>query len=131
MIKYEPENIFFNKPVLDLHENILLSYPANNTQGKRAVGGKLFVTSNRLIFIPNRIDAFFRGKSWATNIHNVVDVGYDKPDFSIMNIFSGAWRDRLKISLVDEKPQFFVVNNLISVINKLIDITKLKAEHYP
>jgi hypothetical protein len=54
-----------SSPSLLDNEKILKTIRANRVQGIRAVGGHLFLTSERLIFLPHRLDRWFRGSEWA------------------------------------------------------------------
>lgn len=119
MTDIEPEGTWFNRPVLPANEKIVAAYPANHTQGKRAVGGKLFLTSRRLLFVPNRFEQETGGNIWEIPIQDIQSVGRDTPNFSIMHIFSGAWRSRLSISTGLGQGEFFVVNRLDKVIAEL------------
>ena len=48
---------FIKTPELFRKQEIILAYPANMTQNNRtAVGGKLFITNQRVIFTTNVID---------------------------------------------------------------------------
>lgn len=123
MIAFESENLWFNKPILNPGEKILQSFPVNHTQGKRAVGGKLFVSNSRLIFVPNRIDAFFKGKTWSLDIQDIENISTESPNLSVNNIFSGAWRKRLRITSYDKNTALFVVNDLEHVIEELNQLT--------
>jgi hypothetical protein len=83
-------------------ERFVAHYPANRSQGKRAVGGGLHVTTQRLLFHPNRIDAGLGGKAWSCAVADVVGVGVEpgRP-FSLFEMFSGGTRDRLRLDLRD------------------------------
>src|ERR1051325_9657973 len=91
----EPDDSWFNRPVLDDGETVVKSYPANHTQGKRAVGGKLFLTTRRLVFVPNRLDSRMGGQIWEASRCIIRRVGRVGPHFSIVELFSGALRSRL------------------------------------
>ena len=113
------ENIWFNKVQLSEDEELILSFPANHTQGKRAVGGKLFITNTRMAFAPNRIDANLRGQAMELSIPAIVRVDTAKPVFRITEIFSGAIRIRLSIHTNDKYIHYFVVGKPKSVADKI------------
>lgn len=112
MLKYKSQNIWFNEPVLRDDEEMLFQVPANHTQGKRAVGGKLFITKSRILFIPNRMDDWFGGKAKEINLEDVCAVGMISPRFSMTEIFSGGWTSRMFVEENGGEKNFFVVNQL-------------------
>jgi hypothetical protein len=128
MTAIKPDNAWFNQIQLMDHEEITLSYPANHTQGKRAVGGKLFVTNMRLAFAPNRIDANLGGKTWELPLTNFASTGTDKPRVSILEIFSGALRTRLSIQSNHGILQYFVVSNPQKVAADISSAIQIHAE---
>jgi len=119
MIDVQPEDKWFNRPVLDGDERVVASCLANRTQGKRAVGGKLFVTSRLLIFVPNRLDSKMGGEIWESPLCCVQKVGRDEPHFSPVEVFSGALRSRLALTTSQGTREFFVMSGLDNVIMEL------------
>jgi len=111
MTAIKPETAWFNQIQLSEGEAVLLSYPANHTQGKRAVGGKLFVTNCRLAFAPNRIDANLGGEAWELPLSDFANAGTDAQSTRITEIFSGAVRTRLAIHAKGGGVQYFVVRS--------------------
>ena len=111
MTAIKTENAWFNDIQLSELEEVMLSYPANHTQGKRAVGGKLFVTNCRLAFAPNRIDANMGGKTWEMPLSDFKTADTDKPRLRITELFSGAWRKRLAVHAQLGGVEYFVVGN--------------------
>lgn len=108
-----PEGTWFNQPTLHDSEVIALAYPANHTQNDwRAVGGKLFVTNQRIIFIPNKADHNFGGNSVEVTHEQVSSIFVKERSISIMELFSGGLRDRLGIRLADGTEHLFVVSKL-------------------
>lgn len=128
MTAIKPENAWFNEIQLSDQEEVMLSYPANHTQGKRAVGGKLFVTNCRLAFAPNRIDANMGGETWELPLSDFTSAGTDKPRIRITEIFSGAWRTRLAIHDQGGGVQYFVVGNPEKVSGELSSAILTQAE---
>ncbi|MDP0491420.1 MAG: hypothetical protein Q7Q71_10255, partial [Verrucomicrobiota bacterium JB023] len=94
---------------------------ANHTQGKRAVGGKLFITNCRIAFAPNRLDAKMGGDSWQRGLSDLCSVGTDKPRVRMTEIFSGALRTRLVIHLKEGESQYFVVGKPEVVASEISD----------
>ena len=123
------QNTWFNEVQLFDGEKIIFSCPSNHTQGKRAVGGKLFVTNQRIAFIPNRLDANMGGMALEVPVSEITSIGTDKPHFTITEIFSGAWRTRLAIHSSDRAPQYFVVNDPAVIASKIKTAVETLAEH--
>lgn len=109
--KMTPGNIWFNQLDLGEGEMILVSYPANHSQGKRAVGGKIFVTNRRIAFVPNRLDALLWGRSIELPLAKVTSISTVPPRIRLGEIFSGALRSRLVIRGRVEDGDYFVVSN--------------------
>jgi len=99
-------------------EKILYSCMANRTQSpNRAVGGKFFLTNKRMLFCPHWIDFALWGRKWSADLKQIKAIGIEPkggPD-----IYGGAIRDRLKITLQDDKVELFVVNNLNKTLEQL------------
>ena len=101
-------------------EVIRWSAMANRTQGDptrgvpRAVGGKLFLTNQRVLFTPHRLDYLFAGEKWEAAVADIQQVDKEPHDRrpSSATLFSGALRDRLRLTFKDGSVALFVVNNL-------------------
>lgn len=107
---------------------MILSYPSNHTQGKRAVGGKLFITNQRIAFAPNRLDANMGGMALELPVSEITSIDTDKPHFTITEIFSGAWRTRLVIHSSAKPPQYFVVDDPAAIASKIRAEVEIPAE---
>ncbi len=98
------------------NEEIELSYLGNRNQSRnRAVGGKLFITNMRCVFLPHWFDFISGGKRMEFPLTELesVDVepkGGDK--------FGGGLRDRLKLTHKNGH-ELFVVNKLEAVIESI------------
>jgi len=104
------------EPLLD-GEEPLATWVVNRTQSsKRAVGGKLWVTTHRLVFLPHRLDAATGGQGWVAPRSEVVEVGRQEAGG---DSFGGGLRARLQITLASGDRQLFVVNNLDRVVADL------------
>ena len=53
--------VWFPKPDLKSDEVVLFQAAANLFRGKRAIGGRITVTDQRLLFVPNRLDGLTGG----------------------------------------------------------------------
>ncbi len=104
-------------------EVVLWARFANRTQGGyRAVGGKLFLTNQRLLFLPNRVDAALGGHAWEAELADVRGVGRQPARRRPTMLFSGGLRDRLRVVLNQGPVELFVVNQLEEVIARLEQI---------
>ena len=119
MTAIKPENAWFNQIELLDGEEIVLSYPSNHSQGKRAVGGKLFVTNQRIAFAPNRFDANLGGLAFDIPLSMVTSITTDPPRIRLVEIFSGALRTRLAIHGGIDQVNFFVVSHPEIVVNQI------------
>src|SRR5215207_2526049 len=106
-----PEYWFGPPPQLADDESWVTHLPANRTQGKRAVGGGLHLTNQRLLFSPNVIDAKLGGKPWSCMLFEIASIGMQRRRFSLLELFSGALADRLRFDLQDGRSELFVVSN--------------------
>jgi hypothetical protein len=67
--------IWFVDPQIAPDEKSLYRVTANHLLGTgRALGGKLVVTSRRVLFAPNRLDQLTGGKAWAVDITAVQEI---------------------------------------------------------
>jgi hypothetical protein len=97
-------------------ESVVWSIKANRTQGKRAVGGKLFITTERVLFSPHLVDAALGGKRAAIELSSLIAVerqpkGGDR--------LAGGLRDRLRLVIDGAPDELFVVNQLDVAIQRL------------
>lgn len=99
-------------------EQVRHSWNANLRQSKaRAVGGKLFATTHRLVFLPHKLDAITGGHRWTAELGQVVYVG---PVDAGGDFFSGGLRNRMQISTANGASTLFVINGMPRVINELV-----------
>ena len=93
---------FIKTPELLESEEIILAYPANMTQKDwRAVGGKLFITNQRIIFTTNVIDDKLGGKSFSRAREDVDYIFIKERKLSFSELFSGGLINRLGLKLKD------------------------------
>jgi len=90
---------------------------ANRQQGVgRQVGGRLFLSDQRLVFQPNRFDSVLRGKRWAVSRGQVAEFSVSARQFGLNPL---GWRNRLRVSQLDGRVDVFVVNHLDDVLARL------------
>lgn len=98
---------------LQPQEVVLERIFANHTQGKMAAGGRLFLTTTHLRFIPHLFDRLFRRSDCAILRGNVVSASVVDRS-SKDGPFSGGSRRRLKIQ-TRSGVELFVVNRVDDV----------------
>ena len=98
------------KPALPEGEAFVVSYAANRTQGKRAVGGALHITTRRVLFQPNSMELSLGGNPWSCTRDHVLGAGIQPRRFSLLELFSGGLANRLVLVLTDGRRELFVVN---------------------
>lgn len=86
---------------------------ANRSQGRRAVGGALFLTNARLVFHPHRFDQLTGGKSRDLAF---VDIDVVDVEPATGSLFDGGLRDRLRVQPRDGETELFVVDSLTRVL---------------
>ncbi|WP_306359567.1 hypothetical protein [Nocardia sp. CC227C] len=80
------------------------------------MGGTLYLTSARLCFEPNRLDALMSGRSWSAARASVIAVGTEARSGGL---FDGGLRARLRIDLREGAPELFVVGKLDETVATL------------
>src|SRR5437588_7561757 len=104
-------SLWFRSPRLASYESVVWEAPANRQQaGWRAVGGKLTLTTGRLIFMANRFDAVLRGRDWSVPTEKIENLGVAERTAS-GGPLSGGMRRRLQVRLVGGDKELFVVKN--------------------
>ncbi|MEV6358920.1 hypothetical protein [Nocardia asteroides] len=107
--------LWIGNPELGASEKVVWQQLANRTQGSRAVGGRLYLTDTRLLFVPNHLDALTGGKRWEVSLTHLRAVGKQDPDGGL---FSGGLRTRLRLD-TDAGTELFVVGEIDEVIATL------------
>jgi len=85
---------------------------ANHSRGSNAVGGVLWLTSLRLVFIPNRVERFLRRAEWTSRLDEIIEVRVANAG---LNRTNGALRRRLAVRRRDGV-DYFVVNKVEAVV---------------
>ncbi len=116
-----PRYWFGPPPALLPDEKFVASYPANRTQGKRAVGGGLHLTTRRILFCPNAIDRSLGGKPWECAHADISGVGVEPKRFSLLELFSGAFANRLRLHL-GERVELFVIRDPAARVDELNEL---------
>lgn len=108
--------LWIRAPRLADSETLLWKRLANRTQGGRAIGGALYLTEQRLLFQPHRIDALTGGKAWSAPLASILAAGTEARNG---DPFSGGLRTRLRLDIAGSGPELFVVNKIDEVIEKI------------
>ncbi len=101
-------------PTLATGENITWQRNANREQSPlRYVGGKLFVTDRRIIFVANRFDKSTGGDSWVRPLRDVTSVLIEPAHAAIPFLgLTARMRRRLRLEGRDGEIALFVVNRV-------------------
>jgi hypothetical protein len=97
----------------------------NRTAGRQAstfqvAGGRLFLTSTRLIHQPNRLCMGASGRPWSTPRTSISQVTVEPRRWTIPLFgMTAGLRNRLRLELVDGSAQLFVVKHLDKVLGDL------------
>jgi hypothetical protein len=108
--------LWVRSPRLFPSEKVRWKKSANQTQGHRPIGGCLYLTNERLLFQPSRVNAVSHGERWSISLQMIQRIEKQMPDG---NRFSGGLRTRLRIDLEDGTVQRFMVKDLESVVQTL------------
>lgn len=109
------------KPTLGGVEKIQASWGANRQQtATRQVGGRLTLTNQRLLFVPNRVDALTGGRRWSVFLTQIRGVGDVPPVFTLAVSAKAAQnRRRLRVEQTSGEVDAFVVNRVNGVIERI------------
>jgi hypothetical protein len=104
-----------HKLAMNSGEMLVESIRANRMEGLRAVGGRLYLTDQRLVFRPHAFDAATGGSAWESPLRAVAlaDIAPRGSDRSF-----AALRRRLRITTADGA-EVFVVNHVSEVATRI------------
>lgn len=95
-------------------EQVIEEFVANYSQTAfRAVGGKLIVTDQRIVFTPHHIDAATAGRTISLPLDQISSVGVQERGGSVL---AGGLRRRLRLHTRAGTTELFVVNDRQHVI---------------
>jgi hypothetical protein len=101
-------------------EYVVGRFFANHTQGDRAYGGRLYITNERLLFVPVKASRANGGVSREIMLKQINSSGVASRRW---NLGDGSLRRRLKVETFSEQPDYFVVwrpRKLAELLNGLI-----------
>jgi hypothetical protein len=103
-------------------EQILRTFKANRTQSEgRAVGGKLYLTNQRLLFEPGSVDSQIGSEEISIELTAIESVSKESRGGKGWKdtIFGGGLRNRLRIDVNENATELFVVSDLSTVIDEI------------
>lgn len=101
-------------------ESVTASFYTNYLrEDARPLGGKLYVTSERLLFCPHRIDQFFGGDRAEFALDAIANVECVTPDTNAK--YGGGPSERLRIEFVGEREAIFVLSDLENAVQAIDD----------
>lgn len=102
--------------LLQQGETELWSVPANRSLARRAVGGALTATNQRLMFRPHRFDRATGAGVWSIALDEIAAVGVEPRTW---NPLDGGLRKRLRVELPGGAAELFVVSRLPHIRGQL------------
>ena len=106
-IALEPDGLWHNRPVLDQNEAILDSLRTLMTNGQLIVSGRLYLTSTRLVFAPDRITNDAAIKGWQARRESLDKVILVEGTHRLRDFLSGAMRTRVAVKTVSGQTAHF------------------------
>jgi hypothetical protein len=109
------------EPQLQPGEHIVWRRNANHERtALRQIGGRLFLTDRRLLFVPSRFDRASGGAGWECRLEDISDVGVE-PAQAAVPFFGRAarLRRRLRLTKQDGSIDLFVVNGVLDAVDTL------------
>ena len=107
-------------PDLDAAEAIIDSWGGNNAVGGWAYGGKLWLTTRRLVFANHAFDAKLMGHLvWTCSLGDITEVSVAPRAFRPVT----AWRRRLAVHQLG-RTDFFIVNRVRTVASVIGDAVR-------
>lgn len=102
-------------------EQLVWKRLANRQQGAyRAVGGRLFLTDRRLIFMPHKVDRATGGNSWSQDLANITRAAIEPRHYGVPLVTRDVGlRRRLRVEQHDGTVDVFVVNRVEDVVGSI------------
>ena len=101
-------------------EEVIGGFYANHLRrDDRPLGGKLYVTNERLLFCPHLLDALLGGSRTMIPVATVVAADRFDPSTAAEedDVVGGGTQERLRLRLHDAGDEYFVVNDLDGVLD--------------
>lgn len=112
---------------LDPRERLRWQVACNWSQRGIARGGRLALTSQALVFEPNRLDGVTGGKAMRIPLNKVKSVSVEPGGLPRASPFGGI-RPRMRLELIDGSTELILLNNLE---RRIADVRSLsgRTEH--
>lgn len=89
---------------------------------QRPLGGKLYVTNQRVLFCPHLIDSFFGGSPRMILLKKIVNVAVvDPTEVPDREIVGGGTEKRLRIDTSANQSEYFIINDLEAAVSTIND----------
>lgn len=113
------------EPVTADGEEVLWRRGANRQQGpRRVVGGRIFLTNQRVIFMANRVDHATGGDDWSRPLTDIVNVSVEPRRYGIPLVTANVGlRQRLRMECRDGTAELFVVNHVEEAVDRVRSAT--------
>jgi len=106
-------------------ESLISRSRANRTVGRRSLGGRLYLTDQRLVFEPHLIDRLVsRGRVLDVVLTNVAAVDVAPRGAGLFD--GGLFRERLRVQLTDGADELFVVSSPNDLARGIAEAAKLR-----
>lgn len=83
----------------------------------RPLGGKLYLTTGRLLFCPHLIDSVLGGQPWAIDLAAIYSVERVRPGKT--ESYGGGSKERLRIVFEDDSEAIFVLSDLATATDAI------------
>lgn len=90
-----------------LGEEVAGVFTANHLQNDYLCRGRLFVTRERLVYVPGTHSATNGGLGWEMSLDRIVEARTARRD--LLDAWGGGWRRRLSVRTWDGRTEYFVV----------------------
>jgi hypothetical protein len=101
-------------PELDEGESVIVEFRANRSQGWRAVGGKVWVTTSHVRFRPHALDGATGGRSFDCE-HGQIEA-VDVAPVSLLAGPPGWLRRRMRIRLVEGRDELYLASRVDATV---------------
>ncbi len=121
--------LWVRMPFLRTGETVRWSAAANRMQSeKRAVGGRLSLTQDRLLFEPNRLDAITGGRPWKTTLSDIAKISIEPSKHTLaIGAAAAKLRRRLRLDMVNSDVELFVINHVNDAVETLTSAVASRA----
>jgi hypothetical protein len=102
-------------------EQVILKRAANRTVGSLAVGGRLFLTTERLVFVPHAFERLLGRSSAWIELPAIAEVGAEP---RTGGLFDGGLRSRLRVARDTGEKELFVVGDIGELVESISEAAR-------